>query len=79
MGRVYKINEISESLINSNIEIHGRVHNIRALPKVCFIILRDQIQSIQCVISKPKQKKEIQIDTNIEPDPEIELFNKCAG
>lgn len=81
MSKIYKINEIDESLIGLNIEIHGRVHNIRALQKVCFIILRDQINSIQCVISKPKQKKEIQIatDINSETDPEIELFNKCSG
>lgn len=79
MSKIYRINEIDESLIGSNIEIHGRIHNIRALPKVCFIILRDQIHSIQCVISKPKQKKEVQIDTNIGPDPEIALFDKCTG
>src|SRR5437016_10893863 len=55
---LYKVRELSEKLVSDtqNITVHGRVHDKRVLASVMFIILRDNIHTIQCVFSKKTSK-----------------------
>lgn len=46
------LKDISENDINKEIYVYGRIHKIRPMNNKCFIILRDQIWSIQCIITK---------------------------
>jgi aspartyl-tRNA synthetase len=48
----YSLKEISEECLDKEIYTYGRVHKIRALGKRCFVILRDQIWSIQCIMNR---------------------------
>ena len=51
---LYKVRELSEDLVSENhsITIHGRIHSVRSLASVIFFVLRDQVFTIQCVLSK---------------------------
>lgn len=65
---IYDIKELTKSLRKfEDIGVHGRVHRVRTTGKVCFILLRDQIYSVQCVIFKSKTDAQIN-----------ELFDRCT-
>ncbi|AYV83564.1 MAG: aspartate--tRNA ligase, cytoplasmic [Hyperionvirus sp.] len=52
MSGVILLKDVSEGVVR----IYGRVHRIRATGKICFIVLRDQIYSVQCVVRGEKFK-----------------------
>lgn len=54
----YNLKDISNQCIDQEICTNGRIHKIRACSKRCFIILRDQIWSIQCVFNRNNEEKE---------------------
>jgi len=43
--------QINDSLIEQTIKVRGRVQNIRNKGKFCFLILRDGLHSIQCIVN----------------------------
>lgn len=51
---LYKVKELSDALVSTerSISICGRIHDMRTLGSMMFIIVRDQIYSIQCVYTK---------------------------
>ena len=54
-----ELKNISESFMDKNIVVCGRINKIRSTGKILFVILRDQIYSIQCVCAKNDSFKKI--------------------
>ena len=52
-----KVSEISTELENKDILIRARVHNVRAKGNIAFIILREQLNTVQCVAAAGKDSK----------------------
>ena len=46
------LKNISDDCLDKEIHTYGRVHKIRSIGKRCFLILRDQIWSIQCTFNR---------------------------
>lgn len=49
--KVSQLSEFLEKYPNQNVWVRGRVHTSRAKGKQCFLILRQQSSSVQCVIA----------------------------
>ena len=43
------VNKLDESLKDQSFWIRGRVHTVRAKGKQCFLVIRQQIYTIQCI------------------------------
>jgi nondiscriminating aspartyl-tRNA synthetase len=67
------LKDISEGNLEKEICTYGRVHKIRALGKRCFIILRDQIWSIQCVMCKGKDTVQFKSACKVAPESFIRV------
>jgi len=69
------LKELSEHCLGKQIRTYGRVHKIRPIGKRCFIILRDQIYSIQCVVNKDNNMENFKMYTKIP----LESFIQVTG
>lgn len=43
------VNKLNESFKDQSFWIRGRVHTVRAKGKQCFLVIRQQIHTIQCI------------------------------
>ena len=50
--QTFNLKDITADCLGTEIKTYGRLHKIRATGSVCFLILRDQIHSIQCLVHK---------------------------
>lgn len=58
MSNQKSLKEISDDCLDKEIYTFGRIHKIRGMGKRCFVILRDQIWSIQCVANRGEDENE---------------------
>lgn len=63
---------------NKNIYIIGRFHNIRYQKNVCFIIVRYQTKTIQCIGIKNKLKEKFQELNNIPKESTIKVYGELS-
>jgi aspartyl-tRNA synthetase len=73
------LHNLNESILNTNIRISGRVHNVRKTGAICFIILRDQLRSLQAVTTKknigPERFKDLY---SIQNESFVELYGQLT-
>lgn len=71
------LSSLTKENVNNNIFTTGRVHNIRITSKVCFLILRKQIHTLQCIAFKKNLGEEkYNLLKSITSESYIELCGK---
>lgn len=46
---LFDISKLNESFKDQSLWIRGRIHTVRAKGKRCFLVIRQQIHTIQCI------------------------------